>query len=37
MTWAVIFAMSREGWSIMFLAAFIAGVIRGILDEIERG
>ena len=37
MTWAVIFAMSREGWSAMFWVAFIVGVIRGILDEIERG
>ena len=37
MTWAVIFALSREGWGVWFWFAFIVGVIHGILDEIERG
>jgi hypothetical protein len=38
MTWAVIvFALSREAWGVLFWAAFIVGVVRGILDEIERG
>jgi hypothetical protein len=36
MTWAIIFALSREGWGVLFWVAFIVGVIRGILDEIER-
>ena len=36
MTWAVIFAMSREGWSVMFWVAFLAGVVRGILDALEE-
>jgi hypothetical protein len=38
MTWAVIvLAMSREAWGVWFWFAFIVGVLRGILDEIERG
>jgi hypothetical protein len=36
MTWAVIlFALSREAWSVVFWVAFIVGVLRGILDEID--
>jgi hypothetical protein len=34
MTWAVIlFALSRDGWGVLFWVAFIVGVSRGILDE----